>query len=248
MATLKAEVQGKRKDGTYLVYIRVTHNRRNSYLKTPWVVMENGVVRGKKEICDTYVCQQTSKLIEHYYQLLNQTDTQSWTLQEVIEYLKNGSEDISFTDYARKFIQKMQNDGRMRTAKNYKCAVVHIHRFADTNLLMFSRMNSSFLKNWIESLSTTSRCKEKYPICVREIFKHAILQYNDEENGVVRIKYPWTKVTIPKSDTLEKRDIPIGLLRKFFQIIPDDSRFKHALGNLDRMLQKYPSVCAVSIL
>ena len=112
---------------------------------------------------------------------------------------------------------------------------------------MFSRMNSSFLKNWIESLSTTSRCKEKYPICVREIFKHAILQYNDEENGVVRIKYPWTKVTIPKSDTLEKRDIPIGLLRKFFQIIPDDSRFKHALGNLDRMLQKYPSVCVVSI-
>ena len=137
MATLKAEVQGKRKDGTYLVYIRVIHNRRNSYLKTPWVVMENGVVRGKKEICDTYVCQQTSKLIEHYYQLLNQTDTQSWTLQEVIEYLKNGSEDISFTDYARKFIQKMQNDGRMRTAKNYKCAVVHIHRFADTNSLMF---------------------------------------------------------------------------------------------------------------
>ena len=232
MATLKAEVQGKRKDGTYLVYIRVTHNRRNSYLKTPWVVMKNGVVRGKKEICDTYVCQQTSKLIEHYYQLLNQTDTQNWTLQEVVEYLKSGTEDISFTDFARNYIQKMQNDGRMRTAKNYKCAVVHIHRFADTNSLMFSRMNSSFLKNWIESLSTTSRCKEKYPICVREIFKHAILQYNDEENGVVRIKYPWTKVTIPKSDTPEKRAIPIGLLRKFFQVIPDDSRFTHPLQEL----------------
>lgn len=39
MATLKAEVQGKRKDGTYIVYVRVTHNRRNSYIKTPWVVM-----------------------------------------------------------------------------------------------------------------------------------------------------------------------------------------------------------------
>ena len=97
---------------------------------------------------------------------------------------------------------------------------------------MFSRMNSSFLKNWIESLSITSRCKEKYPICVREIFKHAILQYNDEENGVVRIKYPWTKVTIPKSDTPEKRDIPIGLLRKFFLVIPDDSRFTHPLQEL----------------
>ena len=38
-----------------LSLIFLTHNRRNSYLKTPWVVMENGVVRGKKEICDTYV-------------------------------------------------------------------------------------------------------------------------------------------------------------------------------------------------
>lgn len=246
MATLKAEVQGKRKDGTYLVYIRVTHNRRNSYLKTPWVVMENGVVRGKKEICDTYVCQQTSKLIEHYYQLLNQTDTQNWTLQEVVEYLKSGTEDISFTDFARKYIQKMQNDGRMRTAKNYKCAVVHIHRFADTNSLMFSRMTSSFLKNWIESLSTTSRCKEKYPICVREIFKQAILHYNDEENGVVRIKYPWTKVTIPKSDTPEKRAIPIGLLRKFFQVIPDDSRFKHPLQELGQDVAKI-SICMCGI-
>ena len=63
MATLKAEVQGKRKDGSYIVYIRVTHNRRVSYLKTPWVVMERGVVRGKKEISDPHVCQQTSKLI-----------------------------------------------------------------------------------------------------------------------------------------------------------------------------------------
>ena len=232
MATLKAEVQGKRKDVTYLVYIRVTHNRRNSYLKTPWVVMKNGVVRGKKEICDTYVCQQTSKLIEHYYQLLNQTDTQNWTLQEVVEYLKSGTEDISFTDFARKYIQKMQNDGRMRTAKNYKCAVVHIHRFADTKLAHVLTHELQFLKNWIESLSITSRCKEKYPICVREIFKHAILQYNDEENGVVRIKYPWTKVTIPKSDTPEKRAIPIGLLRKFFQVIPDDSRFTHPLQEL----------------
>ena len=246
MATLKAEVQGKRKDGTYIVYVRVTHNRRNSYIKTPWVVMENGVVRGKKEISDTYVCQQTSKLIEHYYHLLNQTDTQNWTLQEVVEYLKRGTEDISFTDFARKYIINMENDGRLRTAKNYKCAVRHIHRFAETNSLMFSRMTSSFLNNWIESLSNTSRCKEKYPICVREIFKKAILEYNDEENDVIRIKYPWTKVSIPKSDTPDKRAIPIDHLRKFFQVIPDDSRFKHPLQELGQDVAKI-SICMCGI-
>lgn len=53
MVTLKAEVQGKRKDGTYLVYIRVTHNRRNSYLKTPWVVMEKWRSKRQKGGCDS---------------------------------------------------------------------------------------------------------------------------------------------------------------------------------------------------
>lgn len=246
MATLKAEVQGKRKDGSYIVYIRVTHNRKVSYLKTPWVVMERGVVRGKKEISDPHVCQQTSKLIERYYQLLNQTDTQSWTLKEVTDYLTRGCDDISFTDYARKFIQKMQGEGRIRSAKNYKCAVLHLHRYANTNSLMFSRLNSSFFIGWIESLSTTSRCKEKYPICVREIFKHAIREYNDEENEVIRIKNPWTKVTIPKSDVPEKRAIPIGLLREFFRVIPDDSRFKHPLQELGQDVAKI-SICMCGI-
>lgn len=69
-----------------------------------------------------------------YYQLLNQTDTQNWTLQEIVEYLKRGTEDISFTDFARKYIINMENDGRLRIAKNYKCAVRHIHRFAEIGL------------------------------------------------------------------------------------------------------------------
>lgn len=118
MATLKADVQGKRKDGTHLVYILVTHNRRNLYMKPP--LGRNGKWRSKRlkgNLRHLCLSADLKKLIEHNYQLLNQTDTQSWTLQEVIEYLKNSSEDISFTDYIRKFIQKMQNDSRMRTAK-----------------------------------------------------------------------------------------------------------------------------------
>lgn len=246
MATLKAEVQSKRKDGTYIVYIRVTHNRRIAFLKTPWIVYERGVIRGKKEISDPYVCQQTSKLIEGYYQLLNRVDTQNWTLPEVVEYLRTGSEDLSFTDYANSFIDKMVNEGRERTAKNYKCAVRHIHRYANSDSLMFSRMNSSFLIRWIETLMTTSRCKESYPICVREIFKSAIFDYNDEENDVIRIKNPWSKIVIPKSDTTDKRAIPIRLLRKFFRVVPDDSKFKHPLQELGQDVAKI-SVCMCGI-
>ena len=40
MATLKATVKSKRKDGMYVVYIRFAHNRKVSYLRTSWMVNE----------------------------------------------------------------------------------------------------------------------------------------------------------------------------------------------------------------
>ena len=37
MATLKATVKSKRKDGMYVVYIRFAHNRKVSYLRASWM-------------------------------------------------------------------------------------------------------------------------------------------------------------------------------------------------------------------
>ena len=63
MATLKATVKSKRKDGMYVVYIRFAHNRKVSYLRTSWMVNDKGLSRNKKDILDPFVIQQTSKLI-----------------------------------------------------------------------------------------------------------------------------------------------------------------------------------------
>lgn len=51
MATSKEMVRIKRADGTYLVYIRVTHNRKIEYIKTDMYVhggnLENGEITDK---------------------------------------------------------------------------------------------------------------------------------------------------------------------------------------------------------
>ena len=47
MATLKATVKSKRKDGMYVVYIRFAHNRKVSYLRTSWMVNDKGLSRNK---------------------------------------------------------------------------------------------------------------------------------------------------------------------------------------------------------
>lgn len=205
------------------------HRRTLSYIKTCWVVDETGLSNDKKNIIEPFVLQQTNCLISKYYSQLNKIDYSTWSSPEIAAYLMKGNEDISFSEYARTHIQKMIDNGRERTSRDYKWALYHLERFAETDNLTVSRMTSSFLNRWIETLLPTARCKEKYPINVREMYKCAMKEYNDEERGIIIMKNPWKNVTIPKSDESEKRAIPVSLIRQFFQYIPEESRYRHPL-------------------
>lgn len=232
MATLKATVKSKRKDGMYVVYIRFAHNRKVSYLRTSWMVNDKGLSRNKKDILDPYVIQQTSKLIDQYYNTLNRIDTQDWTVKEIVDYIQKGKDGISFSMYARKHIEKMKARGQERTSRDYKWALYSLEKFAGGNEVMFSQLTYSFLSRWIYSLSQTARSKNKYPINIRQIHKAAMLEYNDEERGIQLITNPWPKISIPKEDTPDKRAISPNMLRRFFAVVPDFSRFTHPLQEL----------------
>ena len=184
MASLKATVKSKRKDGMYVVYIRFAHNRKISYLRTSWIVKDKGLSRNKKDIIDSFVIQQTSKLIDRYYNILNRIDTQDWTVYEIVDYIQKGKEGISFSLYARKHIEKMIARGQERTSHDYKWALYSLEKFAGGDEIMFSQLTYSFLSRWLDSLSQTARSKNKYPINIRQIHKAAMLEYNDEERGI----------------------------------------------------------------
>ncbi|WP_223930039.1 tyrosine-type recombinase/integrase [Prevotella lacticifex] len=232
MATLKATVKSKRKDGMYVVYIRFAHNRKVSYLRTSWMVNDKGLSRNKKDILDPFVIQQTSKLIDQYYNTLNRIDTQDWTVKEIVDYIQKGKDGISFSMYARKHIEKMKARGQERTSRDYKWALYSLEKFAGDNEIMFSQLTYSFLSRWIDSISQTARSKNKYPINIRQIHKAAMLEYNDEERGILLITNPWPKISIPKEDTPNKRAISPNMLRRFFAVVPDFSRFTHPLQEL----------------
>lgn len=160
MATLKPTVKTKLKTGAYIVYIRVVHNRQSAFVRTSLMVSDKGLSAQGKDIIDPFVIQQASLLINQYYQMLNQVGYSSWSASEVASYLTTTTEDISFSDYTRKHIRKMVNRGQERTSRNYKWALNHMEKFAQTDNIMFSRLTSAFLNRWIESLSNTNRCKE----------------------------------------------------------------------------------------
>lgn len=213
----------------YIVYIRVVHKRQSSFIRTQWMVNDAGINSKSKEVTDPFVIQQASVLMSQYYHMLNQIDCSSWTATEVASYLTKVNEEISFSDYVRKHVDHLIATGHERTSRNYKWAVRHMERFAGTDNIMFSRLTSAFLNRWIESMTVNNRCKEQYPVCMREVYKAAMKEFNDEELGIIKLKNPWTNVTIPRSDIPQKRAIPASLLRKFFNVMPDRSRFTNPL-------------------
>lgn len=234
MATFKACVQKERKDGFYPVYIRVTHHRATRFIKTEKMVTKKGLSR-TKEIEDPYVLQFCMQRIVEYNERLNRKDIEHWTAKDVVDFLMSANDDICFSDYAREHINRMIDNGQERNAKNYKLALQHLERFYGTTKVMFSTLTSIQVNKWIKSLEQTHRAKEMYPICMRQVFKAAQLEYNDYDTGIIRIKTnPWVKVKIPSADRAEKLAITPEACREFFSFPLPESKMKFPLTEFGR--------------
>ena len=61
---------------------------------------------------------------------------------------------------------------------------------------------------------------------MRQIFKQALAEFNDYDNGMIRITTnPWLKVKIPSSDVPEKKAITMEEVRAFFAApLPESDR------------------------
>ncbi|MDD3037163.1 phage integrase SAM-like domain-containing protein [Bacteroides sp.] len=215
MAAFKACVKYKRSDGLYTVYIRITQNRKIGYIKTDKISDSpdvNGVFK------DVHINKYCANAIAGYAEKLNKSDSKNWTVQEIMAYLNSIDEDICFSEYAKKFTDNMYNRGQERNAKNYYLAIGHLERFIGTNRVMFSQLTRKVIEQWIESLSNTARAKEMYPVCIRQVFRKAMLDLNDEDRDVIRIKSnPFLRIKIPEADMPDKKAVSVDILRAFIK-------------------------------
>lgn len=218
MATFKICVRKQRLDGFYPVYIRITHKRQSSFMKTDKMIDQKGLSRSG-DVKDTYAVSYCSGKINSFIERLNKEDIAEWTIIDIVSFLEKGNDDVCFSDYARKYKLEMAKKGQERNARNYELAYQHLERFAGTTKLMFSRFTTKFVNDWIESLSSTARAKEMYPICIRQIFKRAINEFNDYDRGIIQIKTnPWQKVKIPAADKSDHRAISAEEIKRFFEL------------------------------
>ena len=234
MATFKACIRMKRSDGLYTVFIRITHNREAKYIDTGKVIDKSKVRKG--EIKDVGVLTYCSYLIKLYCERLNAVDIQSWDAKEVVTYLLNIDEDVSFSKYARKYVRDMSVvRGMERNSKNYKWAYQSLEKFAGTNNVIFSKLTTKFIQDWMKTLESTSRAKEMYSIYIIMIYNAGLEEYNDYDKNIIRIKLqPFRKIEIPKADIPEKRALSIDVFRSFFNGKNPETKLKASLPELSR--------------
>lgn len=238
MANFKAVVRGERKDGFMQVYIRVTHRRVHGYIKTDKMVTRKDLSK-TGEIKDPFVANWCTERILEFNERLNRKDISKWTVADVVEYLRTGEDDICFSDYARQHIDRMVDRNQLRTAQNYRQALGHMERFYGTNRIMFGQLTSTQITRWIQSLEQTHRAKEMYPVCMRQVFKAAVNELNDYDNGNLRIKVnPWGRVQIPQSDRTEKKAISPEECRLFFTAPLPQTKMIEPLPELGRDVAK----------
>lgn len=187
------------------------------------------------EVIDPFVLQPLSSQIVTWLDALNRQDISTWNARQVADFLKNMNENLIFSDYARKHIDRMIDNGQERTAKNYKLALQHLERCIGTNQVKFAQLTSVNVNKWVGTLSDTARAKEMYPVCIRQIFRAAIDELNDYDNGIIRIKTnPWGKVKIPSADTPLKKAITAEACRAFFAAPLPESKMADPLPELGR--------------
>ena len=232
--TICVNKQRKRKDGCYSVYIRVAHNGKSVYMPTDKVVGAKGL-SSSMEVIDPFVLKPLSSQIVSWLDALNRQDISAWTARQVMDFLKNLNEDLIFSDYGRKHIDRMIDRGQERNAKNYQLALQHMERYFGTTQVKFAQLTSVNVNKWIATLSGTARAKEMYPVCIRQIFRAAIDELNDYDNGILRIKTnPWGKVKIPAADRPNKKAITAEACRAFFAAPLPETRMIDPLPELGR--------------
>lgn len=229
MATFKTVVQNRRADGYYVVYIRLTHNRKVIYLKTDKMVNEKGIT-SKKEVKDNFVLSSCLTTITSWIEKLNKVDHEKWTAEQVKEYLLQSDEDICFSDFARKFINSLHDSYRPHSIARYEQALKRIEKYANSDKIMFSQLTTKFIKGWIDSMKDYKRIQSQYPILIKRLFNEAVKEYNDYDTGVMRIKQnPWIKIDMPKAPIAEKKAITMEACREFFAVRPHRELDKTAI-------------------
>lgn len=208
MATFKPIVKHKRKDGTYKVYIRVTHNSKLAYIPTNIYIVATDMTRSLN-IKSKGVLDRTSDIILRYRKKVSYMGEYADTLDIdslVMELTKK--EDafyLDFVDYAIKYADSIMSTSK-GTADNIKIAFRNFEGYFGR--IDINSLTKGNIQRYVDTLEGNRKPSLYFGI-IRAAYNRARKEFNDEDAGIIRIpRYPFAGITLPKERPTKKRALP----------------------------------------
>lgn len=208
-----------RDDDTYNVKIRVTLNRRSSYIGTEHYVTKRKI-GDKGEIKDQFILDEVNNDIRRLRTEVSKLGAKvnKFTASSLAEFLagkRNPGTDtgIDFIAYSRRKIADMKRRGQGPTGSSYEYSINKLVKYLKAETLEIKDITVKFLRRYEQYLRDEglgSRGIESNLAAIRALFNFAKDEYNDEDLEDIRIShYPFAKYKIPKADIPEQRALKI---------------------------------------
>lgn len=230
MATFSICVpDGKRKDGTYSVKIRLYHNRQRVWMRTAYYIDAKEVTRGGK-IKNQAVIDSCENIIREWrkYVVDLGIGAEVMSAAELADYLRSKTKDIhgfrlNFKEYMRKLAEKKSAS----TRHNYLVVASSLDEY-HKGALDISDISAVWLtkyEEWLRDNEKADGTIHIYMTLLKSTHNQAKYDYNDEERGIVRIKLsPFSKYKLPPAPAPEARAVDLETIQAIADL-DDDPRF-----------------------
>lgn len=220
---------GKRKDGTFSVKIRLYHNRQRVWMRTSFYVVAKEVTRGGK-IKNQAVIDSCENIIREWRKFIVELGigVDVMSASELADYLRSKTKDVhgfrlDFKEYMRKIAEKKHPS----TRHNYLVVANSLDEY-HKGALDISEMSAQWLTKYEEWLRDNDKAEGTihiYMTLIKSTHNHAKYEYNDEERGIVRIQLsPFSKYKMPKMPAPEARAVDLETIQAIADL-DDDPRF-----------------------
>jgi integrase len=226
MATTFAyEIRAQKKDGTYPVYIRVTHNRKLKRLSTN-IYVEQKDLKKNGDLKNQAVIDKLQDIMRDFRKKCSNLSfaLNSMSIDEVVDYLIGKDiEHFDFIKVYRDFIA--ENKDKLKGIKNYVSALNSLLRFIGRDELFPSEITYKFLSKYENFIGSGTRAASLYLGSLRHVYSWAQLQYNNEERGIIPFPYsPFQRFKIQKQEEVKQRAISIGDIVKIMSLPYDEAK------------------------
>lgn len=232
MATFKAEVieHHKKKDGTYNVKIRVTHQRVKRYIATSFFVTKEDMTRSLK-IKNQKIIDSIEATIKQYRDACNDLGEKlsGMNVDQVVDYIKGHKERqgafyLDVVKYGRDKIEEMKKSGHEGNARTYEIALDVLVQFVGRDSVSIAEVTAKFVKDfatWIQARPEKpgrskgyKRSASLYLANLRALHNMAKSEFNDEDTGVINIPLsPFVKSKVPKTPVTRKRAVAVDVIQ-----------------------------------